>query len=100
MLSLQTMKAVEADGSSVCPACQKRIMLPANRQCPSCGVFVDKVTKEFLLRKKILEQERGKMALLASKQAADRELENTRSMEDAIRRQIRDELEEEFGLKK
>ena len=83
-----------------CPACSKTVDLPENRQCPACGVFVDKVTKEFLLRKKILEQERGKMALLASKQAADRELENTRSMEDAIRRQIRDELEEEFGLKK
>ena len=73
-----------------CPACSKTVDLPENRQCPACGVFVDKVTKEFLLRKKILEQERGKMALLASKQAADRELENTRSMEDAIRRQILD----------
>ncbi len=83
-----------------CPACAKTVELPENRQCPACGVFVDKVTKEFLLRKKIMEQERGKMALIASKQAADRELENTRSMEDAIRRQIRDELEEEFGLKK
>ena len=83
-----------------CPACAKTVDLPESRQCPACGVFVDKVTKEFLLRKKIMEQERGKMAMLASKQAADRDLENTRSMEDAIRRQIRDELEEEYGLKK
>jgi hypothetical protein len=83
-----------------CPACEAMVDLPESRQCPACGVFVDKVTSDFLLRKKIREQERGKVALLVSKRAAGRELDNRRSLEESIRRQIRHELEEKMGLKK
>ncbi|MBK8073889.1 MAG: hypothetical protein IPK34_18505 [Ramlibacter sp.] len=99
VLSLQTMKAVEADGSSVCPACQKRIMLPANRQCPSCGVFVDKVNDEFLLKRKIMEQERARAEAKLAKDGKDSEKRNREHMEAALRDKIRAEMEAEYGLK-
>lgn len=100
VLSLQAMKAREEseDGSMVCPACQKRVILPANRQCPACNVFVDKVTEEFLLRRKILEQERARAEAKLAKDAKDSEKRNRELMEQQLRDKIRAEMEAEYGL--
>ena len=100
VLSLQTKTDLDADGRFLCRACSNRVELPANRQCPKCGVFVDKITDEFLLRKKIMDQERAKLDYANRKNEAENSKFNTRSMEEAIRRQIREELEEEMGLSK
>ena len=73
LLSIQTAMAGSYDGTFSCPACQKRVVLPENRQCPACGIFVDKVTDEFLLRRKLLEQERGKIEFAQAKSSKDSE---------------------------
>ena len=35
-----------------CPACDKYVVLTAQRQCPACGAYVDKVSSLHVLRKK------------------------------------------------
>jgi hypothetical protein len=99
VLALQAIDAIQFEKAYTCPACDAAVTLPSNRQCPQCGIFVDKVTEEFLLKKKIAAQERTAMEFRVSKDAAERDKKKKQSMEAAIRAKIREELEEEFGLK-
>lgn len=87
------------DGTFSCPACQKRGVLPENRQCPACGIFVDKVTDEFLLRRKMMEQERGKIEFQQAKSLKDSDKRAREMMEAAIRAKVREDLEKEYGIK-
>ena len=98
VLSISKMTAAETDGKTVCPACNARVMLPENRQCPACNVFVDKVDEQFLLRKKLMEQERrrAEMALDREKKVSDKA--NKEAMERELREQIRKEVEAEMGM--
>lgn len=100
LLTIQTAVAGSYDGSYSCPACQKRVVLPENRQCPACGIFVDKVTDEFLLRRKMMEQERGKIEYQQAKSAKDSDKRSREMMEAAMRAKVREELEKEYGIKK
>lgn len=100
VLSIQAAMAGNYDGTFVCPACEKRIVLPENRQCPSCNIFVDKVTPEFLLRRKMMEQERGKIEYEQAKSAKDSEKRTREAMEAAMRAKVREEIEAEYGIKR
>lgn len=100
LLTIQTAMAGSYDGTYSCPACQKRVVLPENRQCPACGIFVDKVTDEFLLRRKMMEQERGKIEYQQAKSAKDSDKRSREMMEAAMRAKVREELEKEYGIKK
>lgn len=99
LLTIQTAMAGSYDGTFSCPSCQKRVVLPENRQCPACGIFVDKVTDEFLLRRKMMEQERGKIEYQQAKSAKDSDKRAREMMEAAMRAQVREELEKEYGIK-
>ncbi|MGQ2980171.1 MAG: hypothetical protein ACT6Q9_10790 [Polaromonas sp.] len=99
LLTIQAAMAGSLDGTCVCPACEKRVVLPDNRQCPSCGIFVDKVTDEFLLRRKLLEQERGKIEFAQAKSAKDSDKRARELMEASVRARVRAELEKEYGIK-
>jgi hypothetical protein len=100
MLSLQVKAEGDFDGRFLCRACNNRVDLPVNRQCPSCGMFVDKITDEWLLKKKIMEQERAKLDSQINRDDKAMKKANQKSLEDAIRAKIREELEEEYGIKK
>lgn len=97
VLALDTISKFD-DGKFTCPACDDRVVLPENRQCPSCGVFVDKVSAEFLMRKKILAKERAIAGARADIEAKDAEKKNLEDMERRIRAEIRAEIEKEMGL--
>jgi tetratricopeptide (TPR) repeat protein len=99
LLTIQAAMAGSLDGTTVCPACDKRVVLPENRQCPACGIFVDKVTDEFLLRRKLLEQERGKIEFAQAKSAKDSDKRARELMEASVRAKVRAELEKEYGIK-
>lgn len=99
LLTIQAAMAGSYDGTFACPACEKRVVLPENRQCPSCGIFVDKVTDEFLLRRKLLEQERGKIEFAKAKSAKDSDKRARELMEASVRAKVREELEKEYGIK-
>jgi hypothetical protein len=100
VLSLMPLN-VSLDGKMNCPACGERADMGPERQCPACGVYVDKVSPEMLLRKKILEQERGRIAWrLAQQQAKDEPVETPEEMEARLRDEIRDELERQNGLER
>ena len=100
VLALQKMTPTATDGKVPCPACDVRVVLPENRQCPNCGVFVDKVTPEMLLRKKLLEQEKRKMEMRQDIEAKGDVKKQQEAMEKRVRDEIRAELEEEYGLAK
>lgn len=98
VLSLMPLN-VSLDGKMNCPACGERADMGPERKCPSCGVYVDKVTPEMLLRKKILEQERGRIAWRLNQQQDKGEpVETPEEMEARLREEIRDELERQNGL--
>lgn len=99
LLTIQAATAGSYDGTFVCPACDKRVVLPDNRQCPSCGIFVDKVTDEFLLRRKLLEQERGKIEFAQAKSAKENDKRARELLEASVRAKVREELEKEYGIK-
>lgn len=89
-----------ASGRYHCPCCEKRVVLPENRQCPSCGVFVDKVTDDVLLKRKLMQKERSMLESQADRNLRDAERRTRESLEAALREQVRKELEKEYGLDK
>lgn len=99
-LSLKIKTENDFDGLFLCRACNSRVALPQNRQCPSCGVFVDKVTDEWLLRREILAQERAKLDSQINREDQEMAKRTRKSLEDALRSKIREELEEEYGIHK
>lgn len=98
VLSISKMTAAESDGKFGCPACGARVILPENRQCPACNVFVDKVDEQFLLRKKLLEQERRRAEMSLDKEKRDSDKKNKESAEREMRELIRKEIEAEMGI--
>lgn len=100
VLTLQTTTSGSYDGMEACPACAKRFVMPENRQCPSCGVFIEKVTNEYLIRKKLIEHERELIEFQRSRAAVNTEKSARESVEAAIREQIKKEFEEKYGLGK
>ena len=88
------------DSTLVCPGCRNRVDLPASRQCPVCGVFVDKVTDEYLLRKQLMDKERAIISSQLDRNASRSAKSSKQSVEDAIRANIRKELEKEYGINK
>lgn len=100
LLTVQTVTAGSYDGLEGCPACGKRAVMPKNRQCPSCGVFIDKLTDEYLLKKKIMQQEMGAIEFQKSQSAKNTTKDIRASTEAAIRAQVREELEKKYGINK
>ncbi|MBS7806237.1 hypothetical protein [Variovorax sp. PCZ-1] len=98
VLSISKMKAAESDGKTMCPACDVRVILPENRQCPNCNVFVDKVDEQFILRKKLIEQERRRAEMSQDREKKASEKTKREAMEREMREQIRKEIEEEMGI--
>ena len=98
VLALEGLSKGGVDEQYACPACEKKVQLTAERQCPSCGVFVDKVSEEFLMRKRMLEQERERLELQRAKDLKASEKRNREAREAALRDEIRRELAEEYGL--
>lgn len=81
-----------------CPACDKYVVLTAQRQCPACGAYVDKVSSLHVLRKKIEREERKAIENgLAASANREKGLEMAR-LEKRLREQIRAELMKEMGL--
>jgi hypothetical protein len=99
LLALTTMVTGTFDGLFTCPGCKKRVMLPANRQCPDCKVFVDKLDDEALMRRKIMEQERAMLDTQKIRDARKTEKSTQQSMEASIRAEVRKELEAKYGKK-
>ncbi|MDO8321005.1 hypothetical protein [Rhodoferax sp.] len=98
LLALQAVRPGSLSEHFTCPACNQQVVLPENRQCPACGVFVDKVDEAFLLKRKILQQERAKIEMQAARETSEAEKNTRRALEDALRAKIREELEAEYGL--
>lgn len=100
VLSLAPVEETVKDNLHLCEACNTQVVLPPNRQCPHCGVFVDKISSEALLRKKIKDNERLKLEMQAQQEFKASEKRNQQLLEDALRKEIRKELEAEFGIEK
>ena len=99
VLSIQVKTEGAFDGLFGCPSCKQRVALPENRQCPNCGVFVDKVTDEAQLRRRIMEQERAKLEFQASRGAQQAEKMTREQLEAQLRAEVRAELEAKMGIR-
>ena len=99
-LVLQKVQQKGDDGTTTCPACDKAVVLSPDRQCPKCGVFIDKLTPEFLLRKQLMEKERARLAAMQRIEGEDAAKKRMTDLERKLREEIRVELEKEFGLEK
>jgi hypothetical protein len=100
VLSIKIKTEGAFDGLFGCPSCKQRVTLPENRQCPNCGVFVDKVTDEAQMRRRIMEQERAKLDFQASRGAQQAEKMTRDQLEAQLRAEVRAELEAQMGIKK
>ncbi len=98
VLALTSMMTGQVDLRTQCPACDQKVMLPKNRQCPHCGVFVDKVTEDVILRKKLREKEKLALEFRTARDKQQAEKAERESLEARLRDEIRKELEEEYGL--
>lgn len=98
VLSLAPKLKSDGDGRVECPACGEVMVPGPHRQCAHCGVYIDKVSPELLLRRKVRKQERDRMAARVS---AEQQLEKHRAaaeLEERLRLEIRSELEARHGL--
>ncbi len=98
LLSVAAVTKGSYDGLESCPACGKRVTITPTRQCPECNVYVDKITDEYLLKKKIMDQERGALEFQQARSAKNAEKSARDSVEAAMRAKIRAELEKEYGV--
>ncbi|TWO66955.1 hypothetical protein FN976_25815 [Caenimonas sedimenti] len=99
VLSLSAVTTGAFDNLFTCPNCGQRVTLPENRQCPNCTVFVDKVTDEMILRRKLREKERAALDFRTARDQQHAEKSAKESLEAQIRAEIRKELEAEYGIK-
>jgi len=83
-----TVYTIVGDGKETCPACNHRVALPDNRQCPNCHVFVDKISRKFLAKRR--KEVRAK---------ALREAKASNAKLDLAERNRLAALEEEFHTK-
>ena len=99
LLTVQSITVGRFDGLEGCPACGNRSVMPKNRECLSCGEYVDKLKDEYLQRDKVMQQEPG--AIEFQNQSAKNTDENRRdSAQASIRTQVRAELEKKYGSNK
>jgi ribosomal protein L32 len=98
VLRLAPKLASDIDGRVECPACGEVMVPGPHRQCAHCGVYIDKVSPEQLMRRKLRKQEQVRMdaRLLAEEQREKHRAEL--ELEERLRREIRKELEARHGL--
>jgi len=96
VLALLAKDAVVAD--SECPGC-KRMMRPTpQRQCPHCGIFLDKIDRDKLRQKQIRDEELRKLNARLQREGELASQQQQEDSERALRNRIRAELERELGL--
>lgn len=98
VLSLTALEQVADDGKVACPACDARVELTEDRQCPACDVYVDKVSPEFIARKKLEREDREKLKQMEAFARQKSDQEERQSREEQLREEIRRELEKELGI--
>lgn len=98
VLSLAPKVAADEDGRSVCPACGEVSVLGPQRQCPHCGVYVDKVNPERQLRRKLQEQEKARLAFEQQHRQRAEASQRQAQLEARLREEIRAELAAAHGL--
>lgn len=89
---------VKTDDRIECPACETKIVPSADQQCPSCGVFLNKLSADFLERKRIMKRERARLEAMLAGEKSEAEKKLRAEMEKRMRDEILAELEKEFGI--
>lgn len=97
-LTLKKMTAAESDGKQECPACESRIVPLADTQCPHCGVYIKKLTPEFLAKKRLMKAERERLAAMNELEQRERHAQELKEIERRLRKEIRKELEKEVDV--
>ncbi|MBQ0929220.1 hypothetical protein [Ideonella alba] len=99
VLQLAPKPESDVDGRVECPACGE-IMVPGpHRQCAHCGVYIDKVSPELLMRRKLRKQEQARVALRVAAEQQQSRRRAEAAMEERLRLEIRQQMESRHGLK-
>jgi hypothetical protein len=96
-LKLKKLTQKAKDNSTVCPACESKVIPLAETQCPNCGVYINKLTEEFLMRKRLMKKERDLVEFALRDQKKIEESTRRLEMEQKIRAQVKAELEHKYG---
>ena len=96
-LKLKKLTQKTSDGKMVCPACETKVLPSPETQCPNCGVYINKLTEEFLLRKRLMKKERDLVEFALRDQKKIEESTRRLEMEQRIRAQIKAEMEQKYG---
>jgi hypothetical protein len=99
VLELMPQIETEYDSTLTCPGCSARVTLTAQRQCPACGIFVDKIAEEEQLRRRIEAQERQRAEMALASEARISEKRKREEIERRIRDEIRREMEHKYNIK-
>jgi hypothetical protein len=92
-------KAVEkVDDRVICPACDVKVVPSPETECPNCGVFINKLSEDFLERKRIMKRERARLEAMVGGEKAEAERLAKAEAEKRMREEILAELEAEFGI--
>ena len=97
-LGLRKAAPVQTDGKVECPACDTKVIPSPETQCPNCGVFINKLSEEFLERKRIMKRERARLEAMYGAEKAEAEKLRKAEAERIMREEILAELEKEFGI--
>lgn len=97
VLTLQ--KADHYQRAYTCPACDAEVTLTEDRQCPACEVYVDNLSKEFLLKKKIMKEEQARAKGIQHSQAQKVLQEDEAALEERLRTEIRQEMEQKYKIR-
>ncbi|MBP7081869.1 MAG: hypothetical protein KBA96_12210 [Rhodocyclaceae bacterium] len=97
-LGLRKAAPVQTDGKVECPACDTKVIPSPETQCPSCGVFINKLSEDFLERKRIMKKERARLEAMYGAEKAEAEKLRKAEAERLMREEILAELEKEFGI--
>ncbi len=97
VLTFDSSVAASDSGLTACPACGRTMRLTETRQCSACGVFVDKVSEEDAMRRKLREQERSALEFRAARDKQSAEKNARVALEARLRKEIRKELQKTHG---
>lgn len=93
---LSLIEVEKAKKAYVCPACDEQVELTEDRQCPACEVYVDNLSEEFLLKKKIMKEEQERAKGIQHLQQKNEAKEDAAALEKRLRAEIREELKRKY----
>ncbi len=97
-LKLKKLSAMVPNLKKECPNCEEIVIPGPDTQCPNCGVYIKKLTPEYLAKKRLYKKERELAEMTLRNQQQYDEHARQREMEQRIREEVRREIERKYKI--